>query len=190
MVSFPSRSVSGNARYCELRRPWRQARSCNVAAASYIKKKFFSSQGGGTGPPGPPPPPPPPDPPLQLCLRLLPSLLQASSLRFPRGQRSHAISKYTHARHIACFYTSRFLLITLLAYICVIVVASHHFHSAPYIHFILPLLYMYQCDGPHGLSILYNCSSNPLSTLTRAQLKFDEGSFPTSVCDLHKKQDP
>ena len=59
VVSFPSRSVSGNARYCELRRPWRQARSCNVAAASYIKLKNSLARGGGTGPPGPPPPPPP-----------------------------------------------------------------------------------------------------------------------------------
>ena len=55
MVSFPSRSVSGNARYCELRRPWRQARSCNVAAASYIKLKNSLARGGAPAPPGPPP---------------------------------------------------------------------------------------------------------------------------------------
>ena len=60
MVSFPSRSVSGNARYCELRRPWRQARSCNVAAASYIKIFLSLARGGAPAPLPPPPPPPPP----------------------------------------------------------------------------------------------------------------------------------
>ena len=58
MVSFPSRSVSGNARYCELRRPWRQARSCNVAAASYIKKFFSLARGGAPAPLAPPLDPP------------------------------------------------------------------------------------------------------------------------------------
>ena len=63
VVSFPSRSVSGNARYCELRRPWRQARSCNVAAASYIKKFFSLARGGAPAPLAPPPL----DPPLGTC---------------------------------------------------------------------------------------------------------------------------
>ena len=40
-------------------------------------------------------------------------------------------------------------------------------------------------------ALLASCSCNPSSRqifLTRAQLKLDEGAFPTNACGLHKKK--